>query len=584
MTTQPLKLIALALVLLLASDARAQGDLDLLTTTVPPNVMILFDNSGSMNHHLWDDDFDPALTYASWCGLASGPTSSVTYSISPGGPTWNLTLCGVTRTLYHDTTTSQNTRYDANYLNWLYGVATAAELADEPQQTRLQAAKESITAVIDSVNPDDVSEPLGYQERVRFGLANFRGGGSPDGGFVSAPIASGNKSAVKSDINATVGDTWTPLSETLVDLGRYFAGSNLLDSYPRYNKNTANGDATASPPASPIDVFCRKNFVLIVTDGEPTQDQNNHHGAAFLNTIGNMDGDSSECSAIGTACTDAPGTGRDDGITYSSNGTDWLDDVAFYLNNKDLDPTLDGMQNIITYTVGFTIDHPLLQETAYNGSGSYFTTSSSAILALQLGAALQDIIERSSSFSATTVPTGRTAFGDGFYTAHFEPSSTDGFWPGHLQAYRLSPDLVVLDKNGNPALDPISHQFREPRAPFWDAQTELSKPTHPPRNLYTTQSGARTAFDTGTIDATELDVQASELTLYPGFPVISFANTEALADGLVRYLEGQDTFDKDVDGDTSELREFVLGDIFQSDRDRSALALPEPGRGFRTAA
>ena len=42
-------------------------------------------------------------------------------------------------------------------------VATPAELANEPDQTRLQAAKESITTVIDSVNPDDAAEPLGYQ-------------------------------------------------------------------------------------------------------------------------------------------------------------------------------------------------------------------------------------------------------------------------------------------------------------------------------------------------------------------------------------------------------------------------------------
>ncbi len=69
MTTQPLKLIALALVLFLAGDARAQGDLDLLAASVPPNVMILFDNSGSMNHHLWDDDFDTSVVYPSWCGL-----------------------------------------------------------------------------------------------------------------------------------------------------------------------------------------------------------------------------------------------------------------------------------------------------------------------------------------------------------------------------------------------------------------------------------------------------------------------------------------------------------------------------------
>ena len=565
MTTQPLKLIALALVLFLAGDARAQGDLDLLAASVPPNVMILFDNSGSMNHHLWDDDFDPSVIHPSWCGLLSQATGTITYSIGPGSSTWNLDLCGVTRTLYHDTSTSQSTRYDANYLNWLYGVATPAQLANEPDQTRLQAAKESITAVIDAVNPDDASDPLGYQERVRFGLAKFESGGDPDGGFVSVPIASDNKTAVKNGIDATVANTWTPLSETLVDVGRYFAGSNLLGSYDQYDRNTTDGDDTGSPPPSPIDVFCRKNFVVVVTDGEPTRDENDHHGSDFLTTIANADGDSSECSALVTACTDAPATGRDDGLTYASEGTDWLDDVAFYLRNTDLDPTLDETQNIITYTVGFTIDHPLLQETAFNGFGTYFTTSNADILAVQLAAALQDIIERSSSFAATTVPTSRTAFGDGFYTAYFVPDPTDGFWPGHLQAYRLSPDLEVLDKNGLPALDPTSGLFKEPRNPFWDAQDKLSSAGHPPRKLYTTLSDARVVFDTATVDEAELDLQASELTLYPNYPSVSFADTEALADALVEFLDGRDSFDKDIDGDTVEKREFVLGDMFHSD-------------------
>ena len=42
---------------------------------------------------------------------------------------------------------------------------------------------------------------------------------------------------------------------------------------------------------------------------------------------------------------------------------------------------MDGTQNLVTYTVGFTIDHPLLSDTATNGAGRYFTTSS----ATQLG-------------------------------------------------------------------------------------------------------------------------------------------------------------------------------------------------------
>ena len=55
----------LVLVLLFAAERTVaqSGDLDILSATISPNVMILLDNSGSMNHHLWDDDFNPEIPY-----------------------------------------------------------------------------------------------------------------------------------------------------------------------------------------------------------------------------------------------------------------------------------------------------------------------------------------------------------------------------------------------------------------------------------------------------------------------------------------------------------------------------------------
>ncbi|MFQ5513572.1 MAG: pilus assembly protein [Myxococcota bacterium] len=554
------------LALVLARDGRAQGDLDLLTTSVPPNVMILFDNSGSMNHHLWDDDFDPNILYSS-C-LTPSATGTRTYFFSPSnGSSFQASCKGQVRTIYTDTTTSSWTRYDYNYLNWLFQASTtSAMLADEPQQTRLQAAKQTINAVIDTVNPDDPGEPFGYHEKVRFGLAQFMSGSKPKGGFVKVPITDGNKTTVMSAISNMVGNTWTPLSETLVDIGRYFAGANGLGSFSTYNKNTKNGGSGGTVPGSPLDVSCRNNFVIIVTDGEPTKDDQSHHSGDFNATIGNADGDCNECTVVGASCScvDAPETGRDDGLTYPWDGTDWLDDVAYYLNSVDLDPILDGTQNLITYTIGFTIDHPLLSETAANGSGTYFTTSDTSVLVAQLSAALQDIIARSTAFAAATVPTSRSAFGDGFYNAYFVPDSSDAFWPGHLEAYRLSSDLQILDRFGNPAIDSASGQFIEPRNPYWDAQTALSGGTHPPRMLYTTRAGQQVSFDKPTITASDLAVTSSDLSLYPGYPAVSFASPEELADGLVDYLDGQDRFDQDSDGNTSELRANRLGDIFHS--------------------
>ena len=55
-------LIVLALVFA-STRAHAQSDLDVVTNTVPPNVMVLLDNSGSMAHVMWHDDFNPRVFY-----------------------------------------------------------------------------------------------------------------------------------------------------------------------------------------------------------------------------------------------------------------------------------------------------------------------------------------------------------------------------------------------------------------------------------------------------------------------------------------------------------------------------------------
>jgi type IV pilus assembly protein PilY1 len=552
-------------------------DLSLLSTSVPPNVVILFDNSGSMNHHLWDGDFNAEKVYPGWCWFGQAPTIPGSSCPGLGNPsdlcpnnetalgvagTFLYTCGGVTRQLYHDASTPQLTRYSVNYMNWLYGVATPAVLVDEPTQTRLEAAKQMTNQVIDLVNPDDGMG--GYTENIRFGVARFHAVAPYTGGFITEPIVPNNKSSVKSGISGVTGVTWTPLSESLVDIGRYYAGTNGFGTYPNYDRNTTDGAFTAAPPASPIDVYCRKNFSLIVTDGEPTEDLNNHHGGAFTSTVSNSDADGNECSLLFPAiCTDAPGTGRDDGIMYTANGTDWLDDVAHTMYNADLSP-LPGVQNAMTYTIGFTIDHPLLQETATNGDGRYFTTDATNVAALsaQLSDALLEIINRSSTFTAASVPSSRTAFGDGFYTAYFLPSGANAFWEGHLECYRLKLDGTIRAADGSLAVDPATGLFIDPRNPIWDAGPVLA--SNASRTLYTTKAGTRASFDTLNVTDIDLGLVAADIPTYPNYPASGVDTIPELTSALVSYVHGQDAFDEDADADSTELRDPVLGDIFHS--------------------
>lgn len=585
---------ALTLLLLLLSfpiAATAQDDLNFFSTAVPPNVVILLDNSGSMNGAMWHDGFDANVFYdvgtvRNDCGIGDvwpipGSAGICPGSGDPGGqcpdstssvfaPWWvwcrETVIPGncaaappgfaciesggwVYFQLPDVTPGAQRTRWSRNYLSWMLTQVINGNTQPVPLVDRLNTARDAIIQLIDEINPD------GFNDNVRFGLAKFNAGNDPDGGTIDTPVSTGNKNALIARLNNLQGTTWTPLSETLVDIAQYISGDGSIA--------TCNGNNNIAA-SSPIDVDCRKSFVIILTDGEPTKDQHQHQGgtADFMCGIGNSDGDTNEVPT--------PEGGRTDAAPYQSGGTDWLDDVAFYIADNDLRDDLAGKQNIITYTIGFTIDHPLLRDTATNGDGLYFQTDNAAGLAADLRTAVLDIIRRATSFSTATVPSSRTTFADGFYRAFFIPDGVDAFWEGHFEAYRLSSTFEVLGKNDTQALDPNTGEFLDTRQPFWDVQKRLLAADHPARSIFTTKAGVRTTFDTASITPADMTLAANELAIYPNDPnnainpLANPANTAALRDWLVSYIYGQDSFDQDRDGVTAELRDAVLGDIFHS--------------------
>ncbi|MCP4004469.1 MAG: hypothetical protein GY725_09770 [bacterium] len=603
-----------ALLVLLPSIALASAtdDLSILSQSVPPKVVLLLDTSGSMQFAINHDDFNVNTTRwkfndrhplrlhdntdGTYCNFGTVPEEAGTTGLCPGSqhasaddrcpdtddfgsrrygnksyycenmpsgctnaPTgWTCWVAG-SRTYLElpDYGPRHSTDWQRNYLHWIAQQMHAGNQLTLPAQDRIGAAKDAIKGLIDGINTP------GLADRVHFGLARFEL--NSNGGYVLVPAEDGSRNDIfaRLDDTTTTGYTstypngGTPLSESLVDIGRYYVGSNELGDYSAYNRN----DATGSVPDSPLDSTCRSAYVVVMTDGAPTNDLNIHHGGDFTSTIGNADGDTNESPDAWSGRTPTNYV-----LPYSSNsGSDWLDDVAYYLSHNDLidDSVMEDDQSIYTYSVGFTIDHPLLDETGMNGQGDYFTTANADQLQADLEAALLSIIEKSSSLTSATVPASRSAFGDGFYTAFFIPSNKPS-WKGHLQTYRLTPDLLVVDKNGNAALDISTNLFLEPRFPFWDAGDELASVSHPTRSLYTTKSSARTAFSTANIAAADLGVTNGELTSYPNDPAVPFATTETLTDGIVDYMIGTDAFDDDRDTDTAEKRSFVLGDIFHS--------------------
>ena len=91
-----LAVLVAALLLLPAGFAGAQDDTALFSTQVPPNVILLVDNSGSMNHIVWHPEYEPSVDPA--CNHFSDNSQ---YFYSSDKLNWDVG-CGRSINLYVD--------------------------------------------------------------------------------------------------------------------------------------------------------------------------------------------------------------------------------------------------------------------------------------------------------------------------------------------------------------------------------------------------------------------------------------------------------------------------------------------------
>ncbi len=235
-----------------------------------------------------------------------------------------------------------------------------------------------------------------------------------------------NRAILKQDVDSIVAETWTPLAETLYEAGLYFkGGASYFNSGVQY--------------VSPIQYYCQRNYVVLITDGDSTRDRN----SILRTAIGDRDGDGRE-----------PGGANE--VHYLVDGqdmlgTDYLDDVAKYLYERDLSSSFEGQQNVSTYTIGFTVQsqHQLLSRTATHGHGKYFYCDNAQGLANSFQNIIDDILMRTSSFVAPIVPISRmerTSAGDKLYLALFKPVK-DRMWSGNIKKFGVAQTAECRGRN-----------------------------------------------------------------------------------------------------------------------------------------
>ena len=226
-------------------------------------------------------------------------------------------------------------------------------------------------------------------------------------------------------------------------------------------------------------------------------------------------------------------------------------------------PTMIGLQNVFTYTVGFNVDASLLAERRRPGPRTLLQHvdrhrplgppdrggrgDHPAQHVVLVGD--RAVHAARPSVTASTPPTSCLAGTRASGAAISRPTSSRRRSTCSTPAERV-------------ALDPITNEFIEPRNPYWDAaDTVLS--SYASRTIYTTRSGSRELFTASDPDnAAQLGVTFAEESLFPHFApnpgLIEPSGTapvdEPLGDAIVNFVHGFDAFDEDATISTSRIR------------------------------
>jgi type IV pilus assembly protein PilY1 len=427
------------------------------------------------------------------------------------------------------------TLYDGNYLNWKNNPTTV-------MLSKMEILKSVTKQVLSSVHNLNVGI-MRFNPNVGSGMSASSNGGSVIQGLTDLDT---NRTMILNTIDSLPADGFTPLSETMYEnalywhsLASHFGTAALTDSGALAGGGSAPGTYETHEWDS-----CAKNFNILVTDGLPTQDTDTP------GLLGNLPGMAATCD--GTA-----GDGQ------------CLDDVAGYLNTHDVDSGTAGDQLVITHTIGYNVNLPILQETATDGGGDYFQANDVESLTETLLDIIANINDRSLSFSAPAVSVNtfnRTQNLNDLYITMFGAKSKV-HWPGNLKKYRIV-DGTITDSNGAAAVDPTTGFFVDTAQSYWTgggpdgndvmvggAAAVLPLPAS--RKLYTNNTSGDLSSATNAISTANLGA------LNPADFGLTGATGEPSLSDLINWARGDDSV-RNEDNNVATTVRYAMGDPLHS--------------------
>ncbi|GAG65260.1 unnamed protein product, partial [marine sediment metagenome] len=284
-------------------------------------------------------------------------------------------------------------------------------------------------------------------------------------------------------IDNLVCGTWTPLAESYFEILHYFSQDDAYYDGGNYSENPGGVHDPYYDKHLHEMAWCRRSFVLLLTDGASTQDQE----------IPDIDISMPGCTGLQNYY---------DGInpTLPDNGTDYLDDVTLYGHINDLRPDagpwggriLEGMQEITVYIIyafgsdqqavdllisaaktgGFDDKNgnnlPDLQEEWDEDGDSipdnYFQVTNGYELESSIMSAIAEMLESITSGSAVGVVAMGSSAGGGTAQAQFWPRKTFGktdelTWIGTVNSYWLDPFGHIREDTNEDAVMHLQNDY-----------------------------------------------------------------------------------------------------------------------------
>ena len=395
----------------------------------------------------------------------------------------------------------------------------------------------------------------------------------------------------------------TPLSQQYFEGMRYFQGGNVafgLNSLPApsVSDSLQSGSALVPLPAgtkykSPITNECQKNYIIVLTDGEPYRDPLT---VSQLTSMGVTDTSCAlECTAAG--CGDL----------------NCLDHLAYAAGSLDQSSTLSDAQNISTFTIAFGSNIGILNATsaasrATTKEGSSFVANDGTQLLNQLNSVAAAVLDSENTFSSPAVSVNafnRAVHLNDLYFTLFTPSKGP-HWNGNLKKYKLKTKKDINDFDNDLDVDELIPFIEDARPDeainsatgFFDsnALSFWSDPNDPEgndgkdinrggmvgeftnaRKVYTytgTYTGADGVFTPADSDinkpanvmakANKNDVTDVLLGIDPADTITDGAgSTVLLHEALLDWASGIDVLDENLDGAITDARK-VMGDPLHS--------------------